>query len=123
MARKVLTDQNITECMDAAGYGIGYWCYRATLDPAARTYTVWPEEDPFKEEDNGKPYVITYDELSKAYYRLIAKDQLLVSHGVHEYFRDSYAERDGSGIDCGYIDAEAGDVWVQVAAFGEVIFG
>lgn len=120
---KALTDQNITDCMDAAGYGIGYWCRTATVDGEARTYTVTPDEDPFKSEDDGKSYIITYDQLSKAYYRLIAKDQDLVNQRIHSYFRDSYTDRDEDGIDGGFIDAEAGDVWVQVAVFGKVIFG
>lgn len=124
MARKVLTDQNITECMDAAGYGIGYWVRTATVDHEARTYTITPHEDPFKAEDDGKPYVITYDQLSDAYYKLIALDQELVGdRDIHSYFIDSYIERDQNGIDCGHIDAAAGDVWVQVAAFGEIVFG
>lgn len=123
MGKKVLTDQNITDCMDAAGYGIGYWVRTATLDPEARTYTITPHEDPFKSEDDGKSYVITYDELSTAYYKLIAVDQELVGGDIHDYFMDSYRDRDADGIEGGHIDAAAGDVWVQIAAFGEIIFG
>lgn len=123
MAKRVLTDLNITDCMDAAGYGIGYWAWKATLDEDAKTYTVWPHEDPFDDENNGKPYVATYKQLSDAYYKLIAIDQEFVNREIHNYFLDSYRDRDADGIEGGHIDATAAAVWVQVALFGEVIFG
>lgn len=123
MAKRVLTDQNITDCMDAAGYGIGYWARRATLDAEAKTYTVWPIEDPFDERNDGQPYVATYKQLSDAYYKLLSVEQEFVNREIHGYFLHSYADRDVDGIEGGHIDATAADVWVQVALFGEVIFG
>lgn len=115
-----LTDQNILDILDAAGYGIAYWASKATVDEQARTYTVWQNAD----EDLPAARVISFDEIAEAFNKLLLNDEpRLVGAYVHKYFLYAYADRDASGIDAGHIDAEAADVLVQVAWFGEVIFG
>jgi len=115
----VVSDQNVEDMVDTAGYGIGYWVRSAVVDDEAQTYTLR-----LHEEENGKAvYVLTWDDLRKAYAALVDLDQRFVNREIHGYFLDSYRNRDADGIDGGYIDATAADVLVQVAAFGEVVFG
>jgi hypothetical protein len=118
-----LTDQNIADMLDAAGYGIGYWADWATVDEAARTYTVMPHEDPNEDKEPGQ-IVVTFDQIAEAFNKLLNNEpELLIGSMVHRYFLYAYADRDSNGIDAGHIDAEAADVLVQVALWGEVVYG
>lgn len=118
--RATLTDQNMLDILDTAGYGIAYWASKATVDKEARTYTVWWYDG----DDYPASQVVTFDELTEAFNKLLMNDEpRLVGSYVHKYFLYAYADRDVNGIDAGHIDAEAADVLVQVAMFGEVIFG
>lgn len=117
-----LSDQNITDMLDAAGYGIAYWAARATVDEEARTYTVLPLEDPVEDKEP-EQIVVTFGQIADAFDKLLNNDPKLVGSYVHKYFLYAYADRDSHGIEAGHIDAEAADVLVQVAVFGEVVYG
>lgn len=45
-----MTDEQILDIIDTAGYGIAYWCHRADIDENARTYTIHSEELPLPVE-------------------------------------------------------------------------
>lgn len=121
--RAQVTDQNIVDMLDAAGYGIGYWADWATVDESARTYTVMPHEDP-NEDKAPEQIVVTFDQIAEAFNRLLNNErELLIGSLVHRYFLYAYADRDASGIDAGHIDSEAADVLVQVALWNEVVYG
>lgn len=122
MLHAQLTDENITDMLDAAGYGIGYWAVRATVDEEARTYTVLPQEDPNEDKDP-EPVVLTFDQIAEAFDKLLNNDPALIGGYVHRYFLYAYADRKAGGIDAGHIDSEAADVLVQVAIWNEVVYG
>jgi hypothetical protein len=121
MNKQALTDQNLLDMIEAAGYGIGYWATEGQVDGAARTYTVH-EADPC--DDGNGVHVLTFDKLKEAYWTLVDPDQTFLTSRLHEYFLESYRERTPEdGIDCGYIDAEAADCLVQLAAFNTIVYG
>ena len=124
MNRNQLTDQNLLDMIDGAGYGIAYWATEATVDTEARTYTVHEGEiEPSGEGDGTGVHTIPFDTLKETYWKLVSLDQQYVNSEIHGYFLHSYLERDEGGVDAGWIDASAADVLVQVAAFGKVVFG
>jgi hypothetical protein len=117
--RATLTDQNILDMIVTAGYGIAYWASRATVDEEARTYTVWWYDG----DDDPASQIVTFDKIAEAFDKLITNEPKLVGDWLHKYFLYAYADRDKDGIDAGHIDADAADVLIQVAMFGEVVFG
>lgn len=122
--RATLTDENITDILDAAGYGIGYWASKATVDERARTYTVWPQGGLDEVVDNmPAAKILSFQELENAFNLCLENEPKLIGRWVHRYFLLAYADRGVNGIDAGHIDADAADALVQVAMFGEVVFG
>lgn len=115
-----ITDDNILDMIDTAGYGIAYWAVRGVVDQSARTFTVFQNEWEYE----GEPIqTVTFDEIATAYEKLVAPDQKYVNREVHGYFINSYRDRDEDGIETGHIDATAADVLIQVAIWDEVVFG
>jgi hypothetical protein len=113
-------DQDIEDLIDAGGYGIGYWCARAEIDEEKKTYTISPDAEAI---DGGfKPtYKLTYAKLA----------EVLVDIAIGKYevgFPRKYAQEwlvatiAGEG-DGGYLDSDIADVVIQIACFGEVVFG
>lgn len=117
--RATLTDQNIVDMLDAAGYGIAYWASKATVNEEVRTYTVWWYDG----DDEPAYQVVTFDEITEAFNKLLENEPKLVGAWLHKYFLYAYADRPEEGIDTGHIDADAADVLIQVAMFKEVVFG
>lgn len=115
-----ITDQNIIDMIETAGYGIAYWAVRGEVDEVARTYTVHQNEWEYEGE---QVQTVTFDEIATAYEKLLSLDQKYVNSEVHQYFIDSFMSRDRHGINTGHIDATAADVLIQVAIWDEVVFG
>jgi hypothetical protein len=113
---EIVTDDNIINMLDTAGYSIGYWAREAEVDEDAKTYTII-------ERETGDRYTVSFDDLRRAYGALLSLDQQYVNRMIHGYFIESYRDRDEQGIETGAIDGDAADVLVQVAAFGQVVYG
>lgn len=124
-----LTIQDVIDMLDTAGYGgINYWATTATvkladptddgqlaraLPPDTVAYSVLPEDGPRVH--------ITLGALLDSWDVFTAAEQPHVNETIHGYFRSAVA--DPQDLDLGCIDAWAADVWVQLAAFGEVVYG
>ncbi|WMI33393.1 hypothetical protein SEA_PROVOLONE_73 [Streptomyces phage Provolone] len=128
-----VTDENVQDIIDTASYGgITYWALEPTEAefaglPEGKTYTIVEGEDGSwlggEREVEGVHY-LSRDDIRNAYAKLLDLDQRFVNREIHGYILDSWRDRtERDGIDAGHIDAGAADVIVQVAIFGEVIYG
>jgi hypothetical protein len=107
-----LTDENVTDLLDCAGYGIGSWAVTATVDEAAKTYYVQSSEE--VEAADGTEITektITFDEIRDAFSTLAKEDRL------PEWQMREIADGDLA------FDSMVGDMTVQQAMFGEIVFG
>lgn len=111
----------LEDMMEIFGMVAGYWAVQATDEEFAEH-----KDAPFvvvEGYDDRVVHPLTYQQLWEAYHKLLDLDQPYVNRTIHGYFIDSWKNRDEDGIDGGYIDGDAADVWVQVALFGEVVYG
>ncbi|MEO3931421.1 hypothetical protein WMO79_01220 [Micrococcaceae bacterium Sec7.4] len=115
-AKKIkLTDENVTDLLDAAGYGIGYWASTATVDEEAKTYYVQSSEG--VEAADGTEITeitektISFDEIRDA-FNTLAKEDRLPDWQMREIADGELA-----------FDSMVGDMTVQQAMFGEIVFG
>ncbi|AWY07637.1 hypothetical protein SEA_YOSIF_73 [Streptomyces phage Yosif] len=121
-----ITDENVQDIIDTAAYGgITYWAGQPTDEdfqnlPEGKEYTIREEGD---YPEDAEVHYLSKADIRKAYRELLSLDQQYVNKTIHGYIIDSYRDRDENGIDCGHIDADAADVIVQVACFGEVRYG
>lgn len=127
---EVKLDHDDWECVvDTAGYGIGYWAAgSAPVDDEAETYTITAPADDFVTphphatgtyEANGEQYqsvALTKADLEQAIALLITgKDgNPLVNDEIRGWI---------SSGDLGNYDATVCDCIVQVALFGQVVYG
>ncbi len=124
--RDCLTDENAQDIIDTASYGgITYWAGQPTQAefdalPEDKTWTIVDAEGA---EDERQAFYLNADDIREAYSRLLDIEQPYVNRTIHGYIIDSYRDRDLDGIDCGHIDADAADVIVQLACFGEIVYG
>lgn len=118
-----VTDKNIDDIMDAAGYGITYWATQPTPEEwAANTgadYLIVEAPD----EDERTVHPLSKAQVRAAFHKLRDPRQALVSPQHREPFMDAYKYGDEDGIDAGCIDADAADNLVQVAIFGQLVYG
>jgi len=123
----LLPDSTIDDSVETIGYGIAYWAKSAPDDLKAKAFETPGAVSVFMEDegvgDTDEPIILTYEGIREAFGKLLAIDQPYVNREIHGYFIDSFRERDDNGIDAGFIDADAGDVLAQVAAFGKVVYG
>lgn len=96
-----ITDEDIGDIIDTAGYGIGYWTRKAEIGD--ETYTITDDEGTIHElrnddivrgvkmyiENGNKPYNIIYE----------------------------------NGIDTCNIDSVVADIIIQYCCFGEIVYG
>ncbi|WJN63402.1 hypothetical protein [Streptomyces phage phiScoe55] len=129
-----VTDENVQDIIDTASYGgITYWATQPTQAefdalPEGKDYTIVEgvEEPPFLggERTVEGVHYLSKDDVRDAYAKLLDLDQRFVNREIHGYILDSWRDRtERDGIDAGHIDATAADVIVQIAIFGEVIYG
>jgi hypothetical protein len=118
-----ITDENVQDIIDTAAYGgITYWA----IEPSQTDFADAPEDAvaTIKDGEDGKVYYLTAEQIRKAYRALLKNEPRLVGPEVHGYIKDSWTDRTPEdGIDAGHIDADAADVIVQVACFGEIVYG
>lgn len=98
------------DIVDTAGYGIGYWADTAEVDDELYTYTV-------HENEVDDVFTVTKPDLERA-WALIVNRKVTLNDTIRGYFDASTNEND-----LGHIDATCADVLVQVAIFGEVVYG
>lgn len=118
-----VTDDEIEDLIESAGYGMNYWAVQGDVDSEARTYTVTTDPDLIDDE---LPVTVTFDHLLETAFR-IAGGQYEVGGHIREYFTDwlEALERDDdeSQYAGGFVDADAGDVLVQIAIHNEIVYG
>lgn len=103
---------------DDAGMSIDYWATEATNEPSSKTYSV--KVNPEYVGDNVQDKVITYQELYEACDK-IAKGEV----SANQYTKSICEQITSDEVDYSDIDYDAtdADVIVQVAMFGEIVFG
>ena len=112
-----LTEENIDDIMDAALYGINYWCSEAEIvgerlgdyasDQISRGGTLKLYD---AESDN--VWELTLEKFLKGF-------KLWVANGDDEY---GALQSDGT-VDTGEIDSAMADMIIQYALFDEIVFG
>jgi hypothetical protein len=101
--------------VDDAGYAIGYWAEEATHDQDKQTYSVVVQAD--YADDDIASKVLTYADLLEASKKL-ASGSIKVNSQTKSVCQAIIS--DPSDVD---YDADDADVIVQVAMFGEIVFG
>lgn len=108
------TTDLVVDLVDAAGYGIT-WADQAYLDEDAQTYTLDLDEDAAQEA--GKSQVtLTFQDIQAALAKLA---QGGLAHQVITQACQVALEAPGEAD----LDSEAADCIIQVAVFGDVVFG
>jgi hypothetical protein len=106
-----LTDADVTNLLDCAGSGISYWAAYGHVDEDAKTYRVVESSSELAEGDAPADKTLSFDDLRKAFAAL-AKAGTLPDWQMREIAED----------DLGF-DSMVGDLVVQWAMFGEIVFG
>lgn len=120
-----VTEDNIEDIMcTALEGGINYWCHYDRNDEEYLPYMDYDDE-PFSELcakillDGGWFWLISLDE-----YFSFTLDKLMT--GIQRWIDggyDMYGAVDGEELDCGNIDSECADCIIQLALFGEIVYG
>lgn len=106
-----MSDDDVANLLDCAGYGIGYWASKAEFDRDAKTYHVVEGHEELPDDEKPADKVMTFAEIRRAFADL-ASEGRLPDWQMREI-------RDG---DLGF-DAMVADITVQKAMFGEITFG
>lgn len=104
-----MSKQDFEDVVDIAGYGINYWVKKAVVDTDNLTYTIQYENP---DDEGYLTATLTNNDLEKAWARIITEP--ICAQYIREYFLDG---------DVGDIDATAGDVLIQIALFGKIVYG
>lgn len=100
--------------IEDAGYSIGYWASKAHHDTEAKTYAITIDEEYADEFENK---TLTYEDLLDAVKKL-ASGSVKVNSQTKAVCQAIAS--DPSDVD---YDGDDADVIVQVAMFGEIVFG
>jgi predicted DNA-binding protein with PD1-like motif len=107
-----VSDEAIIDIIDGAEEGgIGYWAVRSVHDKANKTLTITDGED-------NKAVTITYDQIVTAISDLVNRKVSISTHITDAITSDLASEDYGC-----HMDAECYDVIIQVALFGDVVYG
>ncbi len=96
------------DIVDAAGYGIHYWCDRAIV--GEDYYKVHDAEE---DDINCANYTVTPRMIEETWGKILDGEYNMAPY-IRDYFRSG---------DVGDIDATAGDVLIQICCFGEIVYG
>lgn len=114
-----ISDENLNDMIETAGYGgVNYWCNRIHED-APGIWTIYE----MVEDEKPNQHQINSRSLIKAFLLLANPNQQLIADYVHQYFLQAVKDGDKTGLDVGHIDATAADCLVQIACFGELVYG
>lgn len=121
-----VTEEDIEDIMcTALEGGINYWAYYDRNDTEYLPYMESGDE-PFSELctkillSGGWVWLIDEDKN----YHCLTLDILL--NGIRRWIEggyDMYGAVDGEELDCGNIDSECADAIIQLALFGEIVYG
>jgi hypothetical protein len=107
--------------IDPAGYGVNYWADLAEIDEEARTYTV---KDKFGDFD---AKVISYDTLAQVLADIAFRSEKWGIEPDSDWTvwarRAIFELETGEEFPGGTLDSEITDAIVQIAAFGELVYG
>ena len=111
-----ITDDNVHEICETAGYGIDYYATHAEGE--------FPEDAVFGVHipDGGRDFFLTADEIRVATVRCAYDHTIQMGNWVRGYFLSAFSGYPDE-LDTGCIDATAADVIVQVAMFGKLVYG
>jgi hypothetical protein len=98
-----------------AGMMIGYWATEAVVDGTNQTYKITEEEA--HDGEGSRDFTLTYTDIVRAMMKL-ATGEVAVRSDIREQISNAFIDYDLSDI-----DGEGADVIVQVACFGDVIYG
>jgi hypothetical protein len=112
-----VSDEDIINMIDTAGYGIGYWAEYGEVDEKARTYMVTPSYD-----DKREDFTVGFDDIVR-----VLVEVAMGGHKVgypRQYAMEWLQEvKAGNKYAGGELDTDIMDVVIQIAIFGEVIYG
>ena len=115
-----LTDENVDDIMvSALEGGIVYWCCEAEVvedeyygEYASEQISRGGSLRLYDAEEEDGPWILNLEKFV---------------NGVKLWVEDGYADKvcaiDGDEIDCGQVDAIQADLIVQLALFGEIVYG
>jgi hypothetical protein len=117
---KTLTDytmpvEGIENIICDAGEFIGYWASEGRVDSALQTYTV--TESDAHDSEGSRDFTLTYTDIVRAMVKL-ATGVVKVRPDIREAIGEAFVNYDESDM-----DAEVADCIIQVACFGDVIYG
>lgn len=121
-----VTDDNLETLVETAQYGgISYWAVDASQDDKDTAFAADPDTlMVFRDGEENTLVAITRQQLREAFAKLAAPDQQIVGNMIFVYIQNAIADAtEEDGLDMGCIDSDAADVWVQVAAFGKIVYG
>ena len=98
-----------------AGMMIGYWATSAVVDSDKQTYTITEEEA--HDDEGARDFIITYTDIVEAMMKL-ASGEVAIRSDIREAIGEAFINYDESDL-----DGEVADVIIQVACFGDVIYG
>ena len=104
--------QAVEDIIEGAGDYIGYWAYEADMDTVNQTYTITEQDEP-----TNTVHKVTYKDIVDACAKIVsgkASSRSDIMSAVAQAFID-YENAD--------MDADCYDVIIQVACFGEIIYG
>ncbi len=110
----IITKEQFLDLVDTAGYSIGYWADRAEVhwgSAADAKYSVWEDDD-----DNTR-HDITPGMVERAMVDIYT-GKVPVGRGILDSVTSAIMQEE-----YGDVDGDAADVIIQVAAFGEVVYG
>lgn len=106
-----LSDEDVENLLDCAGFGIGYWARTAEFDREAKTYHVVEGHEELAKDEAPADKVITFAEIRQAFAALAAEGRL-----------PDWQMREIRENDLAF-DATVADMTVQKAMFGKITFG
>ena len=112
-----LTKEMISEIIDTAGYSIAYWATSLINDEASNSYLIEFDGDDFEEESplaTGRAF-ITYAQVAKATEQ-VAKNEAKIGDWL---VLQANQWLNGEPT----LDGDLADVIIQVATFGELVYG
>lgn len=116
-----VSDEEILDMIDTAGYGIKYWCERGKIDTNTRQYIVTPDAEARQDPAMCKDFIINFDDIVKVLVEF-ATGQHKIGY-PREYAQKWLATKVRHGYDSGDLDADIMDCVIQQCAFGEIVFG
>ena len=112
-----LTEEDIDDIMDAALYGINYWCSEAEIVGERLGYYA---SEQISRGGALKLYDVESDDVWELTLEKFLKGfKLWVANGDDEY---GALQSDGT-VDTGEIDSAMADMIIQYALFDEIVFG